>query len=247
MLLYYITDSRQFSANGAESRARSLENIAEAARCGVDLIQLRERHLTASELEKLALDAVSEVRKAGTGTKLLINSRTDVAIAAGADGVHLRSDRASELSASEARSIFHKAGVTKPMIAVSCHTLDDIYSAEAHGADFAVFGPVFGKAISASQDAAAKNLPGVGLEQLRRASHREAAASSRMPVLALGGVTLANAQACVDNGADGVAAIRLFQPDEMGKLAAIIAALRSLRAAGSKDFNRRHSYLPKSD
>jgi len=248
VLLYYITDSLQFSASATEARARLLENIAEAARCGVDLIQLRDRHLTPRELEKLALSAVDAVRKTGTSTKLLINSRVDVAIATGADGVHLRSgsssgsDRASELSASEARNIFHKAGLTKPTIAVSCHTLEDVYSAEAHGADFAVFSPVFGKVIAKSQTFAEKNLPGVGLEQLRAACERAAAASSRMPVLALGGVTLANAQACLDNGAAGIAAIRLFQPDDIGKLAAVVTALRALQPAQGKGFTRRHPY-----
>jgi thiamine-phosphate pyrophosphorylase len=240
VLLYYITDSHQFSANAAEAHPRLLENIAEAARCGVDFIQLRERHLSARELEQLALRAVEAVRNAGTATKLLINSRIDVAIASGAEGVHLRSDRASELSASEARNIFHKAGITKPIIAVSCHSLLEVSSAEAHGADFVVFGPVFGKVIV--DDTSGKNsLPGVGLEQLRFACRRKAAASSRMPVLALGGVTLANAQACLDNGAAGVAAIRLFQPEKLHRLGETVEILRKLRPASS-DPALRHPY-----
>src|SRR5207237_5538508 len=126
--------SSQFAGATHERQLRLLKNIGEAARCGIDFIQLRERHLSVRELENLALDAVSQVRKASTGTKLLINSRIDIAIAAGADGVHLRS--AGDLSASEARAIFHQAGVVAPIIAVSCHTLQEVASAEAQGADF---------------------------------------------------------------------------------------------------------------
>jgi thiamine-phosphate diphosphorylase len=240
VLLYYITDAQQFSPDTAPAHSRLLDNIAEAARCGIDYIQIRERHLSARDLEKLALRALDAVRRSGTSTKLLINSRLDVAIATGADGVHLRANRDSELSASEARTIFHKAGVTKPIIAASCHTLEDIYSAEAHGADFVVFGPVFGK-VFARPGAHTEALPGVGLDELRRACRREAAASSRMPVLALGGVTLANAQSCLDNGAAGIAAIRLFQPAKLHDLGGIVEILRKLDPAASQKA-RRHPY-----
>jgi thiamine-phosphate pyrophosphorylase len=240
VLLYYITEGQRFSREEGDARSRLLENISEAARCGIDFIQLRERHLSARELEQLALSAVDAVRNAATATKLLINSRLDLAIASGADGVHLRSHGASELSPSEARNIFHKAGVTKPIIAVSCHTLHDVSFAEAHGADFVVFGPVFGKVILDDRSGE-RNLPGMGLEQLRQASQREAAASSRMPVIALGGVTLSTAQSCLDNGAAGIAAIRLFQPEKLDQLSETVEILRKLQPA-SPDPARRHSY-----
>ncbi len=243
MLLYYITDRNQLQGNGAERRSRLLENIAEAARCRVNYIQLRERDLTARQLEKLASDAVAALSSAAKHTRLLINSRVDVAIASGADGVHLRS--ASDLSASDARSIFHKAGITSPVIAVSCHTLRDVSLAEAHGADFAVFGPVFEKVIGGSGDDEAK-LPGTGLELLAEACNREAAASSRMPVLGLGGITQQNAGACIEHGAAGIAAIRLFQPKELAELKTIVIELRKLTPADTKkagtNSGRKHPY-----
>ena len=92
MLLYYITDRRQFPGTPPEQRDRLLAKIAEAARAGVDLIQLRERDLSARELLQLAMEAVAavrETRNAKRETRLLINSRLDVALACGADGVHL--------------------------------------------------------------------------------------------------------------------------------------------------------------
>ena len=241
MLLYYITDSWQFSGDKDERRSRLLENIEEAARCGVDLIQLRERDLSPGELESLASDAVTRVRKQSATTMVLINSRVDVAIASGVGGVHLRS--ALDLSASEARNIFHKAGATSATVCVSCHTLQDVYAAEAHGADFAVFGPVFGKVISGSDFISkAKELPGVGIAKLYEVCHREAAASSRMPVLALGGVNLKNAGECLNSGAAGIAAIRLFQPADLRELESTVAALRKNACLLAESAERRHPY-----
>src|ERR1700689_2611306 len=105
-LLYYITDRSQFRGDEHARRRALLAKVAEAALAGIDYIQLREKDLSASELEMLAKDALAAVRnntplrtenrELRTGrelrTRLLINSRTDVALAAGADGVHLRSD-----------------------------------------------------------------------------------------------------------------------------------------------------------
>src|SRR4051794_37327664 len=91
MLLYYITDRTQFSGKDAERRAALLAKVHECARAGVDYIQLREKDLSGRELESLACFAGDEIREAGSKSKLLINSRMDVAIASGADGVHLRS------------------------------------------------------------------------------------------------------------------------------------------------------------
>ena len=176
-----------------------------ATEAGVDFIQLREKDLPARELEQLCREAVSIVQKTGRRPRLLVNSRIDVAIAAGADGVHLRSD---DLAASEARSIFSKARFPHPVIAISCHSLREVTVAGAHGADFAVLGPIFEKE--------GKRIPAAGLAVLREACNRPAAAVARMPVLALGGVTLENASACLACGAAGVAGIRLFQRDDIG-------------------------------
>src|ERR1700676_1158511 len=89
-LLYYITDRSQFPGDGRARRRALLAKIAEAARVGVDYIQLRERDLSTRELETLAREVAELVRENSPSTRLLINSRTDVALAAGADGVHLR-------------------------------------------------------------------------------------------------------------------------------------------------------------
>ncbi|MFB3815251.1 MAG: thiamine phosphate synthase [Terriglobales bacterium] len=170
----------------------------------------------------------NQKRRAGTSAcRLLINSRVDVALAAGADGVHLRSD---DISAADARAIWSKAEngrwkTENGIFAVSCHTPAEVRRAEADGADFAVFAPVFEKT-TAPQRA------GVGLETLREACSATPAApnvegvgAGRMPVLALGGVTLENARACLAAGAAGIAAIRLFQT---GDIEEIVAALRDL-------------------
>lgn len=214
LILYYITDRRQFPGAASEQRARLLAKIAEASRAGVDLIQLREKDLRPGELETLAREAVNCVRQnAGPRpTRLLINSRVDIAIAAGADGVHLP---AGDIATSDARVIFSKAGVHAPVIGVSCHTLAEVRLAESHGADFAVFGPVFQKL----------GAPGQGLAALRAACGQvpargiEAAVpAGQMPVLALGGVTLENAHSCLQAGAGGIAAIRLFQENEIARV-----------------------------
>ena len=202
MLLYYITDRTQFGETETLRRRGLIAQIRLAGGAGVDFIQLRERDLPVRELESLAAEAVEVVRSAqNSPTRLLVNSRSDVAIAAGADGVHLRSH---DIAASEARAIFGKAGVFDACIAVSCHTAEEIASAEAHGADFAVFGPVLGKGLQ----------PGIGIDQLRAVCNRKSASKPGMPVLALGGITLGNAAECLAAGADGLAGIRLFQrPD----------------------------------
>lgn len=211
MIFYYITDRKQFPGTAAEQRARLLAKMAEASRAGVALIQLREKDLPARELEALAREAVGAVRESAgrKRARLLINSRLDVAIAVGADGVHLRAD---DIAASEARVIFTKAGVHKPVIGVSCHSVPEVRLAESHGADFAVFGPVFEKS----------GAPGQGLATLRAACGQvpargvEAAVpAGTMPVLALGGVTRDNAAACLEAGAAGLAAIRLFQENDI--------------------------------
>ncbi len=236
MVLYYITDRRQFPGTEAEKRERLLAKIAEAASAGVDLIQLREKDLSGHELERLARAAVEAIaRQTRTGkreTRLLINSRADIALAVGADGVHLTSH---DISAGDARALWEissrnvKRETRNVLIGVSCHTVDEILLAESQGADFAVFGPVFEKA---GQTAA-------GVDGLRRACNRivprdgktEAVNSGTMPVLALGGVTLQNAHACIEAGATGIAAIRLFQENEGLK---VVSALKNRMAADQR-------------
>ena len=144
MLLYYITDRSQFSGDADSRRAQLLATVSHAARCGVDYIQLREKDLSAHDLELLAREIVqlrTENSKLNTG--VLINTRTDIALACGANGVHLRSD---DISPAEVRAIWSQSGAgTRATIGVSCHTRAEVARAAEEGADFAVFGPVFEK------------------------------------------------------------------------------------------------------
>jgi thiamine-phosphate pyrophosphorylase len=213
LLLYYITDRTQFGGE-EESRCRTLlDTIAEAARWGVDFIQLREKDLPAGKLESLARKAVRVVREqaseTGRRTRILINSRVDVAIACAADGVHLRSN---DISPRDVRDVWKRSAMDEqgePVIGVSCHTRSEVAEARSQSADFAVFAPVFAKKETGTAAS--------GLDALRQACQES------IPVLALGGITLDNAQSCLDVGAAGIAGIRLFQ---QGDIRSSVARLR---------------------
>ena len=223
MLLYYITDRNQFPGDEAARRAALLAKVRECAGAGVDYIQLREKDLLARELEKLTKLVVGAVHERSQHCRVLINSRIDIAIACGADGVHLRSGD-EDPNAGDARAIFASAGAPTPVIAASCHSESEVDLAESHGADFVVFGPVFEKSTTSAK----------GLQELRRVcatvsagnEKTEAVARARLPVLALGGVTLENAAQCVRAGAAGVAGIRLFQQNEVARVVSILKAAK---------------------
>lgn len=220
-LLYYITDRRSFPGDERSRRRRLLAKIGKAARAGVDYIQLREKDLSTRELESLAREAMSIIRESsqlGTEnrelrTALLINSRTDVALAVQADGVHLRSD---DVRPQEVRAAWAKCGAgtparqdspRDPLIGISCHSPAEVVDAASNAATFAVFAPVFEK----------KDAHPAGLKLLRDACQ------ANIPVLALGGITLAKAHSCLASGAAGIAGIRLFQDND---IAAVVKALR---------------------
>ena len=221
-LLYYITDRTRFVGDDPVRRRELLVRVAGAARAGVDYIQLRERDLSARELETLARDAVAAVRNSAPlrtenrelRTRLLINSRTDVALAVGADGVHLRSD---DINPNEVRQVVrvfcHRPLTTDHfLVAASCHSKEDVMRAESEGADFAVFAAVFGKS-------SAPGTQPTGIAALREACQ------ARIPVIALGGVTIKNAASCLEAGAAGIAGIRLFQEH---KIEDVVRRLRGL-------------------
>ena len=112
--------------------------------------------------------------------------------------------------------VWDGASRTIPLVAVSVHSLDEVALAEAHGADFAVYGPVFEKA---------GHLNPQGLEHLRLACHRPDRPAAAMPLLALGGVTLENARRCLEAGASGFAGIRLFQQNAVESLVEKLRAM----------------------
>ena len=176
-----------------------MEHVRRWSHEGVDYVQLREKQMAAGELVKLAVAMLVVLRESGS-TKLLVNGRPDVAVAAGADGVHLTAQE-GELTVAQVREVFEAAGAGTPGISVSCHTLEEVRRAGADGADFILFGPVFEKRVEGEMVG-----EGVGLEKLQEACD----AADRMPVLALGGITWPRAELCIEAGAAGVAGIRLF-------------------------------------
>jgi len=203
LLLLYITDRKQFPGDETARQHALLAKITEATRGGVDFIQLREKDLPTRELETLTRAALLGTENRESTTRLLINSRNDVALACGAAGVHLPTNDLSPLAV---REIWAKAGhATRPLITVSCHSADEVARAASEQADFAIFAPVFEKKDAPRASPA-------GLNGLREACRQ------KIPVLALGGVTLENARACVDAGAAGIAAIRLFQENDIAEL-----------------------------
>jgi thiamine-phosphate pyrophosphorylase len=188
MIRSYITD-RWTLPPGESFLSAIARNLADPA--GPDWIQIREKDLSARELLKFVRSALDLPNP--RGVKFLVNSRVDVAIAAGAAGAHLPSN-------SPRPNLWRAITPPRFLIGVSCHTVDEVRIAADEGADYAVFGPVF-PPLSKTSDMEAR-----GLAQLARA-----AAAVKIPVLALGGITRANAANCVSAGAAGVAGISLFQ------------------------------------
>lgn len=179
--LYLITDRRQ-------TTGRDLPAVVEEALAGgVRAVQLREKDLSSRELLELAR-AMRELT-GRYGAKLIINDRADIALAAGADGVHLGE---ASIPADTARQI---VGASR-LIGVSCHSKEAALAAEKSGADFITFGPVY-----PTPSKAAYGAP-VGVERLA-----ETVALLRIPVFALGGIKRDNTPEVLATGAAGVALI----------------------------------------
>jgi len=183
VIRYLITDG-----SAAEKPSAWLQNLVRWIDDGVDFIQIREPDLIARELAAL----VKRVCSIKGLTKVLVNDRTDVAIAARADGVHLRDEsiEPERIGRIPARPLF---------ISVSCHSVPGVTAAARCGADLALLAPIFPPLSKVS------SRPPLGLEALTKA-----AASVKIPVIALGGVTQANAGDCIKAGAAGIGGISLF-------------------------------------
>jgi thiamine-phosphate pyrophosphorylase len=208
-MLYAITDRRLYGVNDATGRERLLEQAAVWAANGVAFIQLREKDLPARDQVELARGMLRAIHSAEQSrTRLLVNGRPDIALAAGADGVHLPAG-ADALTPSEVRFIFAAAGRrSPPIISLSCHTVAELEAAGRQAADCILFAPVFEKVIrSESEEEGTQKLPGTGLAMLQEACKMAAP----IPVFALGGITAENAAQCFKAGAAGIAAIRLMQ------------------------------------
>lgn len=215
MLLYAITNRKLLEGNESARRDRLVQLAEEWAQGGVDYIQVREMDLPLTELQTLAARIVAAVRRGGGATRVLLNGPAQVAIDAAADGVHLPSavtagdnrirsqggDPAHPglglAAVRAARQVYARAG-REAVVSAACHSAEEIR--QAAGASLLLFSPVFEK-VSGNQLTV-----GQGLAALRAA----VGAARPIPVLALGGVTRKNATACVQAGAAGVAAIRLF-------------------------------------
>jgi thiamine-phosphate pyrophosphorylase len=211
-ILYLITRGATAEATTSASKEFHwvLEQVSAAVAAGVQLIQLREKKLTARVLFDLTARA-SEITR-GTTARLLVNDRADIAASAGADGVHLAT-RSLE------PKIVRRTFGDDFLIGASTHSLAEATNARDGGADFVVLGPIFPTPSKEQYG------PPLGVPCLADVASELAA----FPVLALGGISIDNAQQCLRAGASGVAGITLFRTpenfsrmcDEIGKFSQI--------------------------
>lgn len=201
MLRYAITDRVRLPGDERQRQAGLLKQAERLAASGIDFLQLREKDLEAGALADLGRRLLATLRAGDSAPKLLINSRADVAVAIGADGVHLTSAPGS-LTPAEVHRLYASAGLPEPVVSVSCHSLSEVAAARESAANFILFGPVFEKRIGAELVS-----EGTGFDLL----HEACVVAGPVPVLALGGITPENTPACVAAGAAGIAAIRSFE------------------------------------
>ena len=218
LLLCYVTDRRGLSGlDSLEAQETLGQKIATAAAAGVDWLQIREKDLSARACGLLARKALQLAARSPAGhsrpTRVLVNDRLDVALSEHAGGVHLGE---TSLPLPEAKRLLKDQTQRRDfLIGISCHSLEAARSAASGGADYLFFGPIF-----PTPSKAAFGAPH-GLERLG-----EVCRAVSIPVLAIGGITLANASACLAAGASGIAAIRLFQ--EARDMTSLVQSLRKL-------------------
>ena len=204
--LCYITDRRALEAGAL------LPRIEAAVRAGVDLLQIREKDLPTRELIDIVRPAVKMTR--GSSTRLVVNDRLDVALGLGAAGVHLGNH-------SLPASIVRKIVPPDFLVGVSCHSLEEALAATIARADYILLGPIFETPSKLAYG------PPLGLAKLR-----EVAAQVSVPILALGGVTVDRARACLEAGAAGIDGISIFQT--CASLERRVAELRAAMLAESR-------------
>jgi thiamine-phosphate diphosphorylase len=210
LVICYVTERRLLGAAKEETDWAELrKKISDAAGAGVDWVQIREKDLEGRALVGVVRAAVGEARRC----RILVNDRLDVAIAAGAAGVHLGGD-----SLPVAEVVKGRLAVRAPadfLVGRSCHSLEEALAAEGDGADYVFFGPVF------ATPSKAEFGPPQGVAKLEKVCRRVG-----VPVLAIGGITAENAAECQQAGSAGIAAIRLFQ--EAADMGAVVSRLRDL-------------------
>ncbi|HTU34028.1 MAG TPA: thiamine phosphate synthase [Candidatus Acidoferrum sp.] len=242
-IVCYVTDSRSLTASAAVDPVEAvLEKIQLAIDAGVHWIQIREKGLPGRRLLKLTRNAIAAAgdpvhKVPATRTRIFVNDRLDVALAAGvqalatvaglpaAAGIHLGGDSLPV----EQVVRWCRAGNAPPefQVGLSTHSIDQAREAERAGADYIFFGPVF--------DTPSKRPfgPPQGLDRLG-----EICRAIQVPVIAIGGIDQSNAQLCIRAGASGVAAIRLFQDaanrDELVQLISTITQGNSAERQGGQ-------------
>ena len=207
-LLYLITSGETTPHTEPTSPEFShiLSLVRAAVSSGIHLIQLREKNLRPRVLYELARQAASLRRE--RRTLILVNDRADIALAAGCDGVHLT---ARSIEASVIRKTFG----ADFLIGASTHSIEEARAAREAGADFAVFGPVY---------ATPSKLPygaPLGLEKMKETARQ----LSPFPLIAIGGITQENAPQVLQAGAQGIAAIRLF--NDASDLEAVVRQIKA--------------------
>lgn len=220
-ILCYVTDRRSLKlAPQQEAIAVLVAKIQDVISASVDWVQIREKDLSGRELSTLTREALHCATVGGSAsarTRILVNDRVDVALTERAGGVHLtetsvRPDEARKLLQSSAAG---RAVSENFFVGVSCHSLGSAQRAAEAGADYIFFGPIFATPSKAEYG------PPQGLVHLV-----EVCRSVSIPVVAIGGITLENAGACLAAGAKGIAAIRLFQ--DAPELGRVVRELRAL-------------------
>lgn len=204
-ILCYITDRRALSDGASADFAAALGDIIEAvAQAGVDWIQIREKDLTVRALALLVRESEQRMAKLGKGARprILVNDRLDVALAEGAGGVHLAENSVPPAEARRLLSLSRSgtAPIADFVLGASTHSLAAARAASEAGVDYIIFGPIFPTPSKATYGQPQ------GLAKLE-----DVCAAVSLPVLAIGGITQENAGSCLEAGAAGVAAIRLFQ------------------------------------